>query len=63
MERQEIERIADEMIRKYDEVYFDYMNRILDQVREEANNSHESTPKNLGQAALEGLGIPKVDEI
>ena len=60
MERQEIERIADRMIQQYDEVYFDYMNRILDQVREEANNPHESTPNNLAQTALEALGIPKI---
>lgn len=60
MEREEIERRADAICDIYDEVYFDYMNRILDQVREEANKLHESTPSNLGLTALEALGIPKI---
>ena len=60
MEREEIERIADDMIKRYDEVYFDYMNRILDEVRAEANNSHETTQRNLGLTALEALGVPKI---
>ncbi len=60
MERYESERIADEMIERYDEVYFNYMNKILDLVREEANNPHESTPNNLAQTALQALGVPKI---
>ena len=60
MERQEIERIADLICEVYDEVYSDYMNRILDQVREETNSPHEFTPSNLGPTSLEALGIPKI---
>lgn len=55
-----VSEIADEIIRKYDEAFYDYMNKILDQVREEAKNSHETTPNNLGHTALESLGIPKI---
>ena len=58
MEREEIERQADAICEAYDEVYFDYMNRILDQVREETNNPHKPTPSNLGQVALETPKIP-----
>lgn len=58
MEREEIERIADEMISDYDKVYFEIMNRVLDEVR--ANNSHESTPSNLAQVALMQLGLPRI---
>ena len=39
MERNEIERTADEIIARYDEDYFEVMNRILDEVRAEANSS------------------------
>jgi len=60
MERQEVERIADEMIQRYDEVYFDYMNKILDQVREETNNPHRTTQDNLALRALQSLGVPKI---
>lgn len=55
MERDEVERIADLICEAYDEVYFDYMNRILDQVRAEASNPHGSTQRNLGQEALRAL--------
>lgn len=58
--RQEIEQEADRIIEKYDEVYFRYMNMILDEVRAEANNSHETTQRNLGLTALEALGVPKI---
>lgn len=60
MERQEIEQTADRIIAKYDEVYFDYMNRILDEVREEANNPHRTTQDSLAQRALQALGVPKI---
>lgn len=60
MERNEIERQADEIIAKYDEVYFEVMNRILEEVRGEANDPHESTPSNLAQVALRELGLPKI---
>jgi hypothetical protein len=60
MERHEIQETADRIIARYDEVYFDYMNRILDEVREEANNPHKSTQDSLAQTALQALGIPKI---
>ncbi len=60
MEREEISRIADEMIARYDAVYFEVMNRIVDEIRAEANNPHESTPRNLAQVALTELGLPKI---
>lgn len=63
MERYEIEQKADEIIAKYDEVYFEVMNRILDEVRAETNNPHESTPSNLAQVALTELGLPRISEI
>ena len=63
MEREEIERQADAICDMYDEVYFDYMNRVLDQVRGETNSPHESAPNNLCQVALKALGVPEVDEI
>ena len=36
VEREEIERRADAICDIYDEAFYDYMNKILDQVREEA---------------------------
>lgn len=57
---QEISEEADRIIAMFDEVYFDYMNKILDRVRAEANNSHETTQHNLGLTALEALGLPKI---
>lgn len=60
-ERQErVSEIADEIIRGYDEVFYDYMNKILDLVREEAKNSHGTTQDSLAQQALQALGIPKI---
>lgn len=63
MEREEIERQADAICDMYDEVYFDYMNRVLDQVREEAKSPDRTTQSSLGLTALEGLGTPKISEI
>lgn len=60
MEREEIERQADRLIAAYDEVYFEVMNRILEEVRAETNNPHESTPSNLAQIALKQLGLPRI---
>ena len=60
MERKEIERRADAICDMYDEVYFDVMNRILNEVRAGTNNHHKPTPSNLGQTALEALGTPKI---
>lgn len=60
MEHQEIERQADAICAAYDEAYFSIMNRILDEVRAEANNPHETTPSNLAQVALQALGLPKI---
>lgn len=53
METEKARQAADEICRLFDEAYFDFMNRILDQVREEANNSHETTQNSLGQVALQ----------
>ena len=49
MEREEIERRADAICDMYDEVYFDVMNRILNEVRAGTNNPHKPTPSKLGQ--------------
>lgn len=57
MEREEVERITDKMIADYDAVYFDVMNRILEEVR---NNARETTQHNLAQVALTELGLPKI---
>lgn len=59
MERDEIERRADAICDMYDRAYFEVMNKILDQVRAEANIP-ESTQRNLGQEALRALGLPKI---
>lgn len=58
MEREEVQRQADRICEMYDEVYFDYMNRILDQVRAEANNP-QTTHRNLGHLAIESPENPK----
>jgi hypothetical protein len=60
MEREEIEHAADRICDMFDEAYFDFMSKILDRVRAEANNSHETTQRNLGQVALEALEPPKI---
>lgn len=60
MERDEIERQADAICNMYDEVYFNVMNRVLDEVRDETNNSHKATPNNLARVALRALGSPKI---
>jgi hypothetical protein len=58
VEREEIEKTTDRIIAMYDEVYFDYMNKILDLVRAEANNP-QTTQRNLGHLAIESPEIPK----
>lgn len=63
MDKEESSRIADEIIRRYDEAFYDFMNRVLDQVREEAKSPDRTTQSSLGLTALEGLGTPKISEI
>lgn len=52
-----VSEIADEIIRQYDEAFYDYMNKILDQVREEAKSPDRTTQNSLGMTALETTKI------
>lgn len=54
-----VAEIADQMAARYDEIFFEVMNRILAEVRHETN-THESTPSNLAQVALTQLGVTRI---
>lgn len=58
MEANDIERVADELCDHFDEAYFEFMNRILDQVRGETNNP-QTIHRNLGHLAIEAPENPK----
>ena len=52
MDRQEIEEAAERICQHYDEVFYAYFNRILEEVR--ASNQAD-VKKTLGQSALQEL--------
>lgn len=63
MEREEIERQADAICDMYDRVYYEVMNRILEDVRNEINTPDRTIQHNLAQVALRELGLSRKPEI
>lgn len=53
MEEWEVERTADAIIMRYDEVFFAAMNQILQKVKGETSTPDIDTQRNLGHIALE----------
>lgn len=56
--RQRVSEIAARLCDEYDDMYFDFFNRVLERVREEAT-PRADTPSNLGRVALSEQVVPK----